>query len=170
MADIFVYELTTLNSIPFVKFNLDETKLELLQKTLLGKTVLFTNRHEWSTEQIVGSYRSAWHIEHSFKQMKDTDHLAVRPFFHWTDPKIKIHIFYCVLAYRLCCLLKKELMSIGINESTNKILDQLNVLKYVITVLGTSKSDILCSFSQGNNLIDEIINHYNLKDKYSPVR
>jgi len=170
MEDIFDYELTTLNSIPFVKFTFDETKLEILQKTVLGKTVLFTNRHEWSMEQIVASYRSAWHIEHSFRQMKDTDHLTVRPFFHWTDPKIKVHIFYCVMAYRLCCLLKKELLSIGIHESINKILDQLNELKYVITVLGISKSDILCSFSQGNSLIDKIVEHYKLKEKYLPVR
>jgi uncharacterized protein YlbG (UPF0298 family) len=56
------------------------------------------------------------------------------------------------------------------NESINKILDQLSELKYVITVLGTSKSDILRSFSQGNSLIDKIIDCYNLKDKYSHGR
>ena len=114
MDDIFDYELTTLNGVPFVKFLLNETKLAHLQKTILGKTVLFTNRHEWSSEQIVASYRSAWHIEHAFSQMKDTDHLSVRPFFHWTDQKIKIHIFYCVLAYRLCCLLKKGNYSVWV--------------------------------------------------------
>jgi transposase len=170
MDDIFDYELTTLNGVPFVKFLLNETKLAHLQKTILGKTVLFTNRHEWSSEQIVASYRSAWHIEHAFSQMKDTDHLSVRPFFHWTDQKIKIHIFYCVLAYRLCCLLKKELLFHGIDESINKILEQLNELKYIITVLGTSKLDILCSFSQGNNLTEKIAAQYNLKGKYLPVR
>ena len=170
MEDIFDYELTTLNGVPFVKFILNESKLVHLQKTMLGKTVLFTNRHEWSTEQIVASYRSAWHIEHAFSQMKDTDHLTVRPFFHWTDQKIKIHIFYCVLAYRLCCLLKKELLVHDIDESINKILEHLNELKYIITVLGTSKSDILCSFSQSNNLAEKIAAHYNLKDKYLPVR
>ena len=169
MEDIFDYELTTLNGVPFVKFILNETKLAHLQKTMLGKTVLFTNRHEWSTEQIVASYRSAWHIEHAFSQMKDIDHLTVRPFFHWTDQKIKIHIFYCVLAYRLCCLLKKELLVHDIDESINKILEHLNELKYIITVLGTSKSDILCSFSQSNNLAEKIAAHYNLKEKYLPV-
>ena len=35
-------------------------------------------------------------------QMKDTKHLTVRPLFHWTDQKIKIHLFTCVLAYRMC--------------------------------------------------------------------
>ena len=143
--------------------------MEHLENTVLGKTVLFTNRHNWTTEEILASYRSAWHIEHAFRQMKDTDHLTVRPLFHWTDQKIKVHIFYCVLAYRLCCLLKKELSSLDINDSLNHILDQLKELKYVITVLGTSKSDIICSFSQSNMLAEKVTSLYNLKTKYLPV-
>jgi transposase len=100
MKDIFDYEITTYNCIPFVTFSLNPLNLETLQQTVLGKTVLFTNRHEWSNEQIIASYRSAWHIEHAFRQFKDTEHLSVRPLFHRTDQKIKVHIFCCVLAYR----------------------------------------------------------------------
>jgi transposase len=170
MEDIFDFEITAINEIPSLKFNLNEENLDNLKKTILAKTVLFTNRHNWTTEEIVASYRSAWHIEHTFRQMKDSDHLTVRPLFHWTDQKIKIHIFYCVLAYRLCCLLKKELYSLNISESLNQILDQLKDLKYVITILGTSKSDIIYSFSKGSALTEKIASFYNLKTKYLPVR
>jgi transposase len=169
MKDIFDYEITTYKNIPFLKYSLNEKNLEHLENTILGKTTLFTNRHNWTTEEIVASYRSAWHIEHAFRQMKDTDHLTVRPVFHWTDQKIKVHIFYCVLAYRLCCLLQKELSSFEIDESLDHILEQLKELQYVITVLGTSKSDILCSFSQSNMLAEKIASIYNLKTKYLPV-
>ena len=147
MKDIFDFEITTYNGVPFVKFSLNQANLENIKNTLLGKTALFTNRHDWSSEDIVSSYRSAWHVENAFKQLKDTDHLTVRPLFHWTDQKIKVHIFYCVLAYRLCCLLKKELLLQGIDESLNSLLEHLECIKYVITVVGISKSDILCSFS-----------------------
>lgn len=170
MEDIFDFEITTYNGLPFLKFAFNESKLEQLKNTILGKTVLFTNRHNWTTEEIVASYRSAWHIEHAFRQMKDKEHLTVRPLFHWTDQKIKIHIFYCVLAYRLCCLLKKELCSIGIFESLNQMLEQLHELKYVITVFGTSKPVIICSFSHGSVLAENIASFYNLKSKYLPVR
>jgi transposase len=170
MEDIFDFEITNINELPSLKFNLNEENLDNLKKTILGKTVLFTNRHNWTTEEIVASYRSAWHIEHAFRQMKDSDHLTVRPIFHWTDQKIKIHIFYCVLAYRLCCLLKKELYSLNISESLNQILDQLKDLKYVITILGTSKTDIIYSFSKGSALTEKITSFYNLKTKYLPVR
>lgn len=168
MKDIFDYEITDNNKIPHLKYSLNGENLENLKNTILGKTVLFTNRHNWTTEEIVASYRSAWHVEHAFRQMKDTDHLTVRPLFHWTDHKIEIHIFYCVLAYRLCCLLQKELYAFDIHESLNHILEQLKELKYVITVFGTSKSDIICSFSQSNKLAENISSFYGLKTKYLP--
>jgi transposase len=168
MNDIFDYEMTTYNAIPFFSYSLNIANLETLKNTLLGKTVLFTNRHNWTIEEITAAYRSAWHIEHAFRQMKDTDHLTVRPLFHWTDEKIKIHIFYCVLAYRLCCLLKKELLAAGISESINYILEELNTIKYVITIFGTSGSDIVCSFSKGTALAESIATLYGLKEIFLP--
>jgi len=169
MDDIFDIEITTYNGIPFLNYSMNPTRLDNIKNTILGKTALFTNRHNWTTEEIIASYRSAWHIEHVFRQMKDTDHLTVRPFFHWTDPKIKVHIFYCVLAYRLCCLLRKELLAAGISESINTILEQLSELKYVITIFGTSKSDIVGSFSQGTDLAESVSSFYDLKGKYLPA-
>jgi len=167
MLDIFDYEMSTYNGIPFFSYNLNTGNLENLKNTILGKTVLFTNRHDWTNEEITAAYRSAWHIEHAFRQMKDTDHLTVRPLFHWTDEKIKVHIFYCVLAYRLCCILKKELLSKDISDSTNQIMEQLKTIKHVTTVFGSSSTDIACSFSQGTDLAESISLLYRLKEKYA---
>jgi len=168
MMDIFTYIISSAapGDIPLLDFNLDESAFLHLQTTILGKTVLFTNRHEWSNEEIVTAYRSAWKIEHAFRQMKDTSHLTVRPIFHWTDPKIKVHIFYCVLAYRLCCLLKKELDDAGIHDSLDRILDDMKLHKYVITVMGNSKSDIITSYTIPTELTSKILDKYSLKDKY----
>lgn len=166
MNEIFDFSITTESGTPMLTYSLNILSFENLKTTILGKTALFTNRHDWSNEQIAASYRSAWHIEHAFKQMKDTDYLTVRPLFHWTDQKIKVHIFYCVLAYRLCCLLKKELLAIGVTDSLNYLFDQLHSLKYVISVFGTSKSDIACSFSKGSALADSVCSLYDLITKY----
>lgn len=168
MNDIFTYCFTEAPSsgIPLLSFSVDETAFLQLQSTVLGKNVLFTNRHEWTDEEIVSAYRSAWRIEHAFKQMKDTDHLTVRPIFHWTDSKIKTHIFLCVLAYRLCCLLKKELDDAGIHDSLNHILDSMQLYKYVITVIGNNKSDVLTSFTHPNELTSKILDLYDLNRKY----
>jgi transposase len=41
----------------------------------LGKTVLFTNRYDWSSEQIVSTYRSQFHVEEAFKVLKNIKYL-----------------------------------------------------------------------------------------------
>ena len=39
--------------------------------------------------------------------MKHRDYLRWQPQFHWTDQKIKLHAFYCVLALLLATLARK---------------------------------------------------------------
>jgi hypothetical protein len=36
--------------------------------------------------------------ESGFRQLKDLDPVAVQPMFHWTNQKITVHLFTCVLA------------------------------------------------------------------------
>jgi transposase len=74
-------------------------------------------------------------MESSFRQLKDTDHLTVRPIFHWTDNRIRVHIFICVLGYRMCCLLRKELAEKGIVLSINRILEEVAAIRKVTTFL-----------------------------------
>lgn len=75
---------------------------------------------------------------------KNVNHLGFRPIYHWTDQKIKVHAFYCVLALRLCSLLNRELHDRGIDLSVNRMLDMPADIKQVITVYpkkGDSKKD-----------------------------
>ena len=71
----------------------------------LGFRILMTDRHEWSTADIINAYHSQSTVEHAFRDLKDPHHLAVRPPFHWTDQKIRLHFFTCVLGYQLAALL-----------------------------------------------------------------
>lgn len=40
--------------------------------------------------------------------MKNPYHIALRPQFHWTDQKIAVHLFICVLSYLLATLVWRE--------------------------------------------------------------
>lgn len=151
---------------PLIAYRLNENASAEVKSKYFGKRAFFTNRHEWSNEAIVGTYNSAWHVEGVFRQLKDTDCLSVRPLFHWTDQKIKIHIFFCVLAYRLCCILNHELRSAGIEISINNMLESLGEIKKVITVFGTNNSDILISLSKGNNVAERVLDLYGIRVKY----
>lgn len=71
-----------------------------------GLRILITNRDDWSTEDIIDAFHGQSHIERSFRDLKDPYNLAVRPQYHWTNQKIKVHFFICVLSYLLATILK----------------------------------------------------------------
>jgi hypothetical protein len=62
------------------------------------------------------------------------------------------------------------LQTAGVDVSTNDLLDELNEIKYVTTVFGTSNSDIVHSFSKGSAFAEKIVQLYQLTGKYTPVR
>ncbi|MBK5227671.1 MAG: transposase, partial [Actinobacteria bacterium] len=58
--------------------------------------------------EVVRAYRSQNDIEMSFRQMKDVRVVSFSPMHHWTDQKIKVHVFYCVLGLAIAQLMRRE--------------------------------------------------------------
>jgi hypothetical protein len=48
----------------------------------------------------VHAYKGLAQVERAFRSLKSID-LAVRPVFHWTEPRVRAHVFLCLLAYYL---------------------------------------------------------------------
>jgi hypothetical protein len=51
-----------------------------------------------TAEQTVGAYKSLAQVERAFRCLKTID-LEIRPVFHWTAPRVRAHVFLCMLAY-----------------------------------------------------------------------
>ena len=115
-------------------FRTDQAALDRLCRVQFGKTILFTDNTDWSEEQIVLAYRSQYHIEDAFKQMKNPHFLGWSPMFHWTDSKIQVHAFYCVLALLLTSLLQRELARKGEPLSINRMLEELGAIRETLVV------------------------------------
>ena len=115
-------------------FRTDQAALDRLCRVQFGKTILFTDNADWSEEQIVLAYRSQYHIEDAFKQMKNPHFLGWSPMFHWTDSKIQVHAFYCVLALLLTSLLQRELAGKGESLSINRLLEELGGIRETLVV------------------------------------
>jgi hypothetical protein len=49
-------------------------------------------------EQAVAAYKSLAQVERAFRSMKTVD-LHVRPVFHYSAPRVRAHVFLCMLAY-----------------------------------------------------------------------
>ena len=163
------------NGIPGIEFSFLKTSYDELCERYLGKNALFTDRNDWTAEETILAYRSAWKIEHTFRRMKRHDYFSVRPIWCWTEQKIRIHIFCCIMAIRFCMILKKELGIKGIESSPEHMLDILSKKYLYFNYYGkdkAGKSRLLkqSSLSKDDEHEDEImemISALNL-EKYLP--
>lgn len=117
-----------------LSFSTDQAALDRLCRVQLGKTILFTDNADWSDEEIVLAYRSQYHIEDAFKQMKNPHFLHWSPMFHWTDSKIRVHAFYCVLALTLSSVLQREVWHKGEQLSINRLLEELGGIRETLVI------------------------------------
>jgi transposase len=126
MADLFAAAVRKNRAgLPRLSFRFRDKAYQYLRSTLLGKTLLFTDRTDWTDEQIVLAYRAQHHVEADFRRLKDPHYLTFRPAFHWTDQKLRVHAFYCVLALLMLNLLRRKLAQAGIPLSIAKMMDSL---------------------------------------------
>ena len=139
MKELFDIDLTDAERLPVLRHSFNTQAWESLQGTLLGKTLLFTDLADWSDAEIVRGYRSQAHIEQAFRTLKDPRHIALRPQYHWTDQKIEVHVFCCVLALMLASLLQRELDRAGLHASIPEILDELGRVREITVLYPSGK-------------------------------
>jgi transposase len=147
MKELFRIDLTARpDRLPVLRYRFDTQAWQRLQRTLLGKTLLFTDLADWSDADLIRGYRSQAHIEQAFRTLKDPHHIALRPQYHWTDQKIEVHVFCCVLALMLVSLLQRQLDRAGWRGSIAEILDELGRIRQVSVLYppqGRSREPIL---------------------------
>jgi len=131
MKDLFTVTIEKKRGLPTLRYRFEHRAWQQLQKTLLGKTLIFTDNDDWSDAEIVRGYRAQHHVEAAFRQMKDPHHIALRPQYHWTDQKIEVHIFCCVLALLLVSLLTRQMHRRGITLSSTTLLESLSAIREV---------------------------------------
>ena len=106
--------------------SIDYERLEK-EKIYDGKWVLLTNTKLEYTE-IAKYYKSLWQIENAFKELKSS--LDVKPMYHWTEKRIRGHIFICFLALVLELGLKNKLIKVSYDEAMEDLKKlQVSLLK-----------------------------------------
>ena len=103
-----------------------------LADELFGKRIIFTDRDVWSIAEVVAAYRSQSEVEADFRQMKDPLVVSFSPMFHWTDQKIRVHAFYCVLALMVARLMARETERAKIAMSVRALLSSLGGIEETV--------------------------------------
>ena len=96
-----------------------------LENEIFGKRILFTDRDDWPAAEVIAAYRSQADAEASFRQLKDRHQVSFSPMFHWTEQKIRVHVFYCVLALAAVHLMRRQAAQAGLDLSVRELLHTL---------------------------------------------
>jgi hypothetical protein len=89
---------------PTLRWEVDAAKRRELEKTRLGRRVLCTDRHNWSTGRIVHAFRGQWNVEELFRRAKKGGVVPWGPSHQWADGSIRLHTFATVLGLMLVSL------------------------------------------------------------------
>ena len=134
MKELFEINVTEEKGLPRLHYALDHDALDRISNERLGRTMLITDRLDWTALDIIDAYRSLAAIENVFKNMKNVDYLRWQPAHHWTDQKLKVHAFYCVMALLLANLARKTAVEAGIDLSLHELLNELTAVREVAVI------------------------------------
>jgi transposase len=98
-----------------------------------GKNILITDNSSWTTDEIVRASLDRYGVEGSFRQSKDDDLVSLMPIRHWTDSKIRCHIFTCVVALTYLRLIELRAGKAGLQMSAATIMDTMHRLHSCLT-------------------------------------
>jgi transposase len=112
-----------------MSFRKDTAEISAIE-AVMGKNIIVTDNHDWTTEDIVSASLDRYRIEEQFRVSKASCHVRVNPMFHWTDNKIRCHLLTCVIA--LACLRLLEIKT-GDRHTAKAIMEQMEHLNCVLS-------------------------------------
>jgi transposase len=122
-----------------LSWRIDTAAREHLEREVFGKRILVTDRHGWTDEEIILAYRGQSEVEGAFRQLKDDEHLAIRPQYHWTDHKVRVHVFLCLVAFLLARVVEREARAAGRRECLSGIMDVLSDVRLAMVLTASGK-------------------------------
>jgi transposase len=90
-----------------------------------GMLMLGTTDLESPPEEIVRRYKELAEIERGWRSLKST--LLLRPVYHWTEKRIRAHVFVCVLALQLERWMRRKLTGISSVPKAIEVLQRIKI-------------------------------------------
>jgi hypothetical protein len=103
-------------------WHVDAARRRHLERTRLGRRVLCTDRHVWSTGRIVHAFRGQWNVEEVFRRAKKGGLAPWGPSHQWADDSLRLHTFATVIGLMLVSLAR---LALGTRQSAQGMLKSL---------------------------------------------
>jgi len=160
-TDVITTELLGSDETLTLTVLIDEKARKEHEETL-GRTILFTNRKEWTPEAVIWGYREQYIVEHAFRNMKSPTAIAVRPMYHHADNSVRAHVFLCVVALLLLSLLRLKLARKSVPTNYNELLHELRSI-HALKILPSPKAKPLWKLEKIPKTAANLVRTLNLK-------
>ena len=107
-------------------WHVDAARRRRLERTRLGRRVLCTDRHVWSTGRIVYAFRGQWKVEELFRRAKKGGLVPWGPSHQWADSSLRLHTFATVIGLMLVSLVR---LALGTPQSALSMMGTLEEMK-----------------------------------------
>jgi transposase len=132
LDELVHYQLKSKDSGWSLQFDIDSAAFHRLMNQRLGRTILVTNRMDWTADQVIAGYGGQQQVEKVFRGLKDGDWLNWGPMYHWTDSKIRIHAFYCMLGISLLNYLHAQALKVCPQITIEQLQTELNQIQQFV--------------------------------------
>jgi transposase len=112
------------------------------KQQLFGKNMIISDNTDWTTEEIISASLSRWEVEDAFRQSKDEDLVGVQPLRHFTDSKIRCHLFCCVVALTYLRRLEKRLSRAGVKRTAKDVMEDMRYLHSVLSITDRGRTPL----------------------------
>ena len=122
LSRFVVVEIGGSDKAPTLRWHVDAERRRILEQTRLGRRVLCTDQHSWSTERIVHAFRGQWGVEELFRRAKKGGVAPWGPSFQRVDGSLRLHTFATVIGLMLVSLAK---IALGTEDSARAMMATL---------------------------------------------
>jgi transposase len=128
-----------------------ENKTRKLEEKIDGKLVVESSCADLNAQELIGRYKELADIERAFRTLKST--LEIRPMYHWTEQRIRAHVFICVLALQMQRYMRSRLSASPL--SVERALQRLQTLKAGTLETPTGKTHYLAALQDKHKEVFE---------------
>jgi transposase len=132
-SDLYALEFSQTADGLAMSFRKDVIAVER-KRSMFGKNIIITDNTDWTTSQIVEASLDRWQVEDRFRLSKENDLVAMQPIRHWTDSKIRCHLFSCVVAMTYLRRIELRLNANGVHRSVENVIEDMRHLHSVLVI------------------------------------
>lgn len=135
LAAFVVTEIAGIEAAPTFTWRIDVEQRRELERNRLGRRILCTDQHSWSSERIVTAFRGQWNVEELFRRAKGGGVVPWGPSFQWADTSLRLHTFASVIGLMLVSLVR---LAIDAKVSAREMMESLGAIE--ATLVRTSRA------------------------------